>query len=73
MAAAILFAAALVGLETSKATSGAYGDCLKLLDRMVLIIFMSEVLLKIAAEGRWPWRSFQDGWNLFDFYEIDTL
>jgi voltage-gated sodium channel len=63
----ILFAGALVGLETSKSISTHYGDWLKLLDRVVLIIFTAEILLKIAAEGRRPWRFFLDGWNLFDF------
>ena len=63
----ILFAAALVGLETSKTITGQYGDWLKLLDRLVLIIFATEIVLKIAAEGRRPWRYFRDGWNVFDF------
>ncbi|MCX6125080.1 MAG: ion transporter [Proteobacteria bacterium] len=63
----ILFAAVLVGLETSKTVSNEYGEWLKFLDRIVLIIFTGEVLLKIAAEGRRPWRFFLNGWNLFDF------
>jgi hypothetical protein len=42
----IFFAAALVGLENSKTISGAYGDWLKLLDRIVLIIFTGELLYK---------------------------
>jgi voltage-gated sodium channel len=63
----ILFAAVLVGLETSKTISAEYGDWLKVLDRVVLTIFTGEILLKIAAEGRRPWRFFLDGWNLFDF------
>jgi len=63
----ILFASVLVGLETSKTVVAEYGDWLKTLDRVVLIIFTGEILLKIAAEGRRPWRFFLDGWNLFDF------
>lgn len=65
--AIILFASVLVGLETSKTVVGEYGDWLKIFDRLVLIVFTGEIILKIAAEGRRPWRFFLDGWNLFDF------
>jgi voltage-gated sodium channel len=63
----ILFASVLVGLETNKTLVAEYGTWLKLFDRVVLTIFTIEILLKIAAEGRRPWRFFLDGWNVFDF------
>lgn len=30
-------------------------------------VFVGEVLVKMLAEGKWPWRYFGDGWNRFDF------
>ena len=63
----ILFAAILVGLETSKELRSQYGDLLKLLDQVVLVVFTCEILIKLVAQGRRPWRFFLDGWNVFDF------
>ena len=54
----ILFAALLVGLETDKYLVTEYAHLLKFLDRVVLVVFTLELLLKIAAEGRRPWRFF---------------
>ncbi len=65
--AVILFAAALVGLETNKFLVAEYGYWLKLLDQVILTIFVLEIVLKIVAEGRRPWIFFFNGWNLFDF------
>ena len=64
---AILVGAVLVGLETVPAARERFGDTLETLDRVILGIFLLEVLLKIAGEGRRPWRYFQDPWNVFDF------
>lgn len=64
---AILVGAVLVGLETVPAIHEAYGAAIWSLDRVVLAVFVLEVLLKIAAEGRRPWRYFLDPWNVFDF------
>ena len=64
---AILVGAVLVGLETVPAARESFGGALIALDRVVLAIFVIEVALKIAAEGRRPWRYFADPWNVFDF------
>lgn len=64
---AIVLGAAIVGLETVPEVHDALGGALWTLDRAVLGIFVIEVLLKIAAEGRRPWRYFADPWNFFDF------
>ncbi len=66
----ILFAGALVGLETIKTVVHEYGTLLKLFDQIVLLIFTVEIALKILAEGYKPWRFFKDGWNIFDFLII---
>ncbi len=63
----ILFTAVLVGLETYPQIMQRYGDLLHLFNNVVLWIFTLEVILRILAEGRKPWRYFQNGWNVFDF------
>ncbi|MFM7261423.1 MAG: ion transporter, partial [bacterium] len=64
---AILAGAVIVGLETVPAVHASFGGALLAIDRVVLAIFVLEVVLKIAAEGRKPWRYFADPWNIFDF------
>jgi voltage-gated sodium channel len=63
----ILAAGVLVGLETYPGVMDSYGDVLHALDKLVLWIFVAEILIKMIAEGRRPWRFFHDGWNVFDF------
>ncbi len=67
MVAVILLAGVLAGLETSTTLRESYGALLRGLDTLVLLIFVAEIALKIAAHGRRPWGYFQDGWNVFDF------
>jgi voltage-gated sodium channel len=63
----ILLAGAVVGLETSPTAVARWGDSFRLLDRIVLGIFVLEIAIKLAAEGKTPWRYFRDPWNVFDF------
>lgn len=63
----IALAGALVGVETSPAMVAAHGDLLHALDRVVLGIFVLEIVIKLAAEGSRPWRYFKDPFNVFDF------
>ncbi len=65
--AAIVVGAVLVGLETIPEVNLAFGPLLQTLDGLVLAVFVVEAVLKIAAEGRKPWRYFRDPWNVFDF------
>jgi voltage-gated sodium channel len=64
---AIVLGAALVGLDTVPAVHESWGRAIRLLDLAVIAIFVIEVIVKIAAWGRQPWRYFLDPWNLFDF------
>lgn len=66
--AVIVLTAILIGIEafpslmTARLTS--------VFDRVheiILFIFIIEAALKIMAQGKKPWRYFQDGWNVFDF------
>jgi voltage-gated sodium channel len=63
----ILLAGVLAGIETDAAMLANHGSVLRVLDRLVLCIFIIECLLKIAACGPRPWNYFRDGWNVFDF------
>jgi voltage-gated sodium channel len=65
--ATILVAGVNVGLETSPTLMAEAGSILKGVDRVVLGIFTVEILIKVLAEGRRPWRYFKSGWNIFDF------
>ena len=65
--AVILAAGVVVGLETYPEMVDAYGSELHVANGVILIVFIVEVVVKIAAEGRKPWRYFLDPWNVFDF------
>ena len=67
MIGVILLAGLLAGLETSAAITARHGGLLRILDTVVLAIFVVEIALKVAAHGRQPWNYFKDGWNVFDF------
>jgi len=68
--AVIVLAGVVAGLETSPALMAEHGVLLHALDRLILGVFIVEALLKMAAQGRRPWRYFSDGWNVFDFLII---
>lgn len=63
----ILFAGVLVGLETYSSIITAHHDLLKLLDAIVIAIFMIEIAIKMGGQGVRFWRYFYDPWNVFDF------
>ena len=65
--AAILTAGILIGVETYSGFANQYFNVLKPLDHLITGIFVLEILIKMGAEGRRPWRYFYDGWNIFDF------
>jgi voltage-gated sodium channel len=65
--ALILLAAALVGLETYPAVMDEYGQLIKVLDKIVLWLFVLEAALKMAQHGKHWHRYFRDPWNVFDF------
>jgi voltage-gated sodium channel len=54
-------------METSQTLMALYGVPLHILNDIILWIFVVEVVIKIGAEGRRPWRYFMDPWNVFDF------
>jgi voltage-gated sodium channel len=63
----ILLAGVLVGIETYPSMIEQHHTVLHLGDQIVLWIFVAEIVIKMAAEGKQPWRYFLDPWNVFDF------
>jgi voltage-gated sodium channel len=58
-----------IGLETSQSVMYSFGDALLFLDKLILAVFVIEIILKLYAYGISYFRS---GWNIFDF-SIVTL
>jgi voltage-gated sodium channel len=63
----ILLAGVLVGVETNREFHHQHQALLDTLDRIILGIFVAEIVIKVGAEGSKPWRYFLDPWNIFDF------
>lgn len=63
----ILLAGLMVGIETYPDLAERYESILKALDAVILGIFIVEIVVKVGAEGKRPWRYFLDPWNVFDF------
>lgn len=65
--ALIVVNAIIIGCETSPTVTALAGDILSILDRIILAIFVSELLLKMCA---YRLAFFRNGWNLFDAFVI---
>lgn len=65
--AAIIVAGIVVGLETVPEIAEKYAGPMYVLDRVIISIFIGELLLKLAAEWPQPGRYFLDAWNILDF------
>lgn len=70
---AILFAGLLIGIETYHEFASQHMGLLHLLDQGILLVFIIEIVVKILAEGRRPWRYFYDAWNVFDFIIVAAV
>ncbi len=60
----IIINAVILGLETSPRIMDQIGPALITANRLILAVFVIELLLKLAAFGP---RFFRSGWNIFDF------
>lgn len=65
--ALILINAVVLGLETSPVVMAAAGPALLALDKIILGIFVIELILRMTAYG---WRFFRDPWSVFDFLVV---
>jgi voltage-gated sodium channel len=63
----IVINAIVLGLETSPTVVSYIGGTIRLVDNLILAIFVVEITLRILAFGRAFWR---DGWSLFDFFVV---
>lgn len=63
----ILVAAINVGLETYPAVMDRAGPILLWLDKLIVGIFVVELIIRLGAHWPRPWRFFLSGWNVFDF------
>lgn len=63
----ILLAGVLVGMETYPDFAERHHTVLHIGDQIILWIFVAEIVVKMLAEGKQPWRYFYDPWNVFDF------
>ncbi len=63
----ILVAAINVGLETYPLVMERVGPILLGLDKLIIGIFLVELMVRIGAHWPRPWRFFLSGWNVFDF------
>ncbi len=63
----IVFAAIVIGLETSPGIYNQYSVELKLIDKIIIYAFALEALLKMLQYGSKFYRYFYSGWNIFDF------
>jgi len=65
----IIINAVILGAETFASVDAAIGPMLRLVDRVILYIFVGEIILRILAEhGAY----FRKGWNIFDFVIVLT-
>jgi voltage-gated sodium channel len=60
----IFLNAALLGLETLPAVAGEAGPEIRAIDRVIIALFVVEIILRIYAA---PAAYFRSGWNIFDF------
>jgi len=65
--ALILLNALTLGLETSSRVMETAGGLLRLIDRLLLSVFVAEIAVKLYAFGG---RFFRNPWNLFDFFVV---
>ncbi len=65
--ALIMINAVTLGLETSSRIMDSVGGMLKFIDRLLLSVFVAEILVKLYAFG---WRFFRNPWNVFDFIVV---
>ncbi len=65
--ALIIFNAVVLGLETSDTLMARYGVWLRLLDQVMLAVFVLEIGLRIIA---WRGAFFRDPWSVFDLVVV---
>ena len=65
--ALIVLNAITLGLETSESIMARYGAFLTVFDRLVIAVFVIEIVARFIVQGR---AFFKNGWNLFDVFVV---
>ncbi len=60
----IIFNSITIGFETSEKIMSSFGSTLLLIDKIILAVFVIEIVLKLYGYG---FSFFRNGWNIFDF------
>ena len=63
----ILVASAIAGIDTYPNLSQTYHQELRLIESIILWVFVGEIVCKMIAQGWRVWRYFYEPWNVFDF------
>jgi len=66
----IVLNAVVLGIETYVEPGSPTFDTLMLVNEAFYLVFLAELILRIASYGRRPWNFFRSGWNIFDFIVI---
>lgn len=66
----IVLNAVVLGIETYVEPGSPTFDTLMLVNEAFYLVFLAELILRIASYGRRPWNFFRSGWNVFDFIVI---
>lgn len=66
----IILSAVIIGFETNNDLFSKYHSIFFVLDITVLSIFTAEIIIKMIAQGKNPFRYFYDPWNIFDFFIV---
>ena len=65
--AVIIINGITLGLETSDAMMEGFGGFLKVIDRICLLVFICELIIKLTA---YRFSFFRNSWNCFDFFVV---
>ncbi len=63
----IFLNAVILGLETDKGMHAAYGPLFSTIDRLILSVFVCELLAKFYVNR---WQMFKDPWSVFDLFVV---
>ncbi|MFF1415763.1 ion transporter [Streptomyces sp. NPDC058289] len=70
--AVILFNAALLGAETYSGLSAEYSGLLSATERLCVLAFTLEMLIRLGAHADRPKAFFRDPWNVFDLLVVSS-
>jgi voltage-gated sodium channel len=73
IAAVIVANAVVLGLETYPEVMAEHGTTLVRLNALFFVVFVVELVLRLASYGRRPQDFFRSGWNVFDFVIITAV